>query len=321
VSDLLWSGVIGYAPQVPNGNCTIRTPFVPTGLLSLKAFADRAGLDCTIAVTEVNRLVNGGLAPDAEDFHSRLARAICTDDTEFVGLMTDADSLHHSVAIATEIKSAFPRTQVCLGGPAATPLAAKLLSRFECIDFVVRGEGEETLVELLRCLGMNAQLFDIKGLTLRHDGKVVATPDRPVLPTLDSLPVPAFEAYDMAGGAALYLDVGRGCPFKCTFCSTAPFWKRAFRMKSIGRIIQEMALVRDRYGINHINFSHDLFTGNMRWVERFCEDLAAANLMMTWSCSTRTDLIDGKLLERMAGAGCVEIYYGIDSGSQESRPR
>ena len=123
----------------------------------------------------------------------------------------------------------------------------------------------------------------------------------------------------MAGGADLYLDVGRGCPFKCTFCSTAPFWKRAFRMKSIGRIIQEMALVRTRYGINHINFSHDLFTGNMRWVERFCDSLAAANLMMTWSCSTRTDRIHANCWRGWPGPDAVEIYYGIDSGSAKNQ--
>src|SRR5207253_2396087 len=100
-----------------------------------------------------------------------------------------------------------------------------------------------------------------------------------------------------------------------------PFWKRRYRMKSTERILEEMRLVRERYGRRHLNFSHDIFTCDRSWTLSFCERLTAARLGMTWTCSTRTDVIDPELLAATAQAGCVEIYYGIESGSQEGQKR
>ncbi len=154
----------------------------------------------------------------------------------------------------------------------------------------------------------------MRGLTWRDNVGIRTNPPRSVVADLDTLPLPAFEAYDTSRGA-LYLDVGRGCPYACQFCATAPFWQRAYRMKSYGRILEEMRLVRDRFGRTHANFSHDIFTFRADWTREFCRRLASERLGMTWTCSTRTDIMELDLLPLMADAGCVEIYYGIESGS------
>lgn len=291
--------------------------FVPMGLLCLKAMIDATDLGVETKIVEVNSLINAGRIPDSDDFFVRLGECMLESGDDLVGLMTDADSLHHTICLAEQIKRLSPRTQICLGGPTASPLARKLLECNDCIDMVVRGEGELTLAELVTRLSRGRKPDGVLGVTWRDGESIVDNPGRHPVDDLDTLPVPAFEAFDMAAGAPLYMDVGRGCPFACRFCSTAPFWQRNFRMKSIDRIVHEMNIVRDRYGRQHVNFSHDLFTANRGWVERFCARLVEERLGVTWTCSSRTDVIDEALLERMAEAGCVEIYYGIETGAPE----
>jgi radical SAM superfamily enzyme YgiQ (UPF0313 family) len=292
--------------------------FVPVGLLSLKAMADRECTNADIRVIELNGLINAGEIRNDDRFHNRLVDAIWRDGDEFAGLMTDADSLPHTILIAQCIKQRDPRIRVCLGGPASSPIASLILDRFPFVDFVARGEADTTLVELMQALDRNRPPENVRGLSWRHDGRILDNPDRP-LADVNELPIPAFDAYNMESGAPLYLDVGRGCPFRCRFCATAPFWGRRYRMKSIERILAELTLVRDRYGRRHVSFSHDIFTVDRKWTLMFCDRLIAENLDMTWSCSTRTDVIDPAMLDRLGQAGCVEIYYGIETGSQATQ--
>jgi radical SAM superfamily enzyme YgiQ (UPF0313 family) len=290
--------------------------FVPVGLLSLKSVLDRAGQGIDTRVIELNSLINKGRIRNDGDFYDHVVDAILDDGDDFVGLMTDADSLPHTVLTARRIKDRSPRTRVCLGGPASSPISDLLIDRFPFIDYIVRGEGEYTFSELLAALQQERELDHVAGLTWRKAGEAVLNADRPVIENLDELPIPAFEAFDMSPTTALYLDVGRGCPFKCRFCATAPFWSRKYRMKSTDRILQEMKLLRDRYSRTHINFSHDIFTCDRKWTMAFCDRLIQESTGVEWTCSTRTDTIDEETLERMAAAGCVEIYYGIEAGSQ-----
>ncbi|MDI1286530.1 MAG: radical SAM protein [Reyranella sp.] len=290
--------------------------FVPVGLLSLKASCDAAHPMLSVNVTELNTLINAGAIPNDDDFYDHVAQTVIGGGDDVVGLMTDADSLHHTMAIARRVKARAPRALVGLGGPAVTPIAQTVLKRFEAVDFIVRGEGEETFPQLLGAFGSNGSFADILGLTWRQGDTVHHNADRRVMEDLDRLPIPDFAAYNRTAEAALYLDVGRGCPFKCAFCATAPFWERRYRMKSIPRILEEMRLLRDGWGRRHFNYSHDIFTCDNKWTHAFCGAMKTANLGVTWTCSTRTDVIDPELLAHMAEAGCVEIYYGIETGSQ-----
>jgi radical SAM superfamily enzyme YgiQ (UPF0313 family) len=304
-------------PEVAPGDTPSMIEFVPLGLLSLKAAADAAGVGSGVRVTEVNGLVNSGAVANDGAFFENLADAVLRPGDDVLGLMTDADSLHHTVALAEVVKARSPHTQVWLGGPASTPIASEMLATFPALDAIVRGEGEATFVELLEAELDGRPPREVAGVTWRDGAEIVHNPDRPIVRDLDTLPLPAYDAYDVEAGADLYLDVGRGCPFKCDFCATAPFWDRTYRMKSIDRIVSEMVSIRDRFGRTHVNFSHDIFTANRRWTARFCDRLIDDPIGVTWTCSTRTDISTPELLEKMAAAGCVEIYYGIESGSPD----
>lgn len=307
----------GMNPDIGGGDPMPMLSFVPVGLLSLKAYADQFDLGADIRVAELNGMINAGQIPNDDRFYEHVVDTILAEDDDFVGLMTDADSLHHTVILAERVKARRPDVQVCLGGPASSPMASLLLETFPFLDYVVRSEGEETFVELIEYLKGKRKADGILGLTWRDGERVVHNPERHLEDDLDRIPIPAFDAYDMMAGAALYLDVGRGCPFKCAFCATAPFWKRRYRMKSIERIVEEAVLVRDVYKRNQVNFSHDIFTCDRAWTLEFCQYLIDNPLHMEWTCSTRTDIITPDVLEKLAEAGCVEIYYGIETGSQE----
>ncbi len=291
--------------------------FVPIGLLSLKAACDAGHVTEAVRVTELNTLINSGEIPNDDDFYDNIAQTVLKGGADIVGLMTDADSLHHTLAFAMRVKDRAPYTCLGLGGPAVSPIASRILERFPAVDFIVRGEGEVTFPEFVSALKTGGPFGDIPGLTWREGGVIHHNPDRSVIEDLDLLPIPDFAAYAANTEAALYLDVGRGCPFKCAFCATAPFWKRRYRMKSIQRILQEMQILRQLWGRTHFNYSHDIFTYDATWTHRFCAAMIAANLGVTWTCSTRTDVIQPELLQHMADAGCVEIYYGIETGSQD----
>jgi radical SAM superfamily enzyme YgiQ (UPF0313 family) len=289
--------------------------FVPVGLLSLKAALDQALPGAETRVIELNGLINEGRIRNDSDFYDHIVDAILRDGDDLAGFMTDADSLPHTILTARRVKERSPQTRICIGGPASSPVSHLLIERFPFVDYIVRGEGDQTFPELIAALQQGREPDHVPGVTWRKADAAVLNADRPVIENLDDLPLPAFEAFHMSPDSALYLDVGRGCPFKCRFCATAPFWSRKYRMKSTDRIIWEMTLLRDRYQRTHVNFSHDIFTCDRKWTLAFCDRLIQEDLGVEWTCSTRTDIIDAEVLERMGAAGCVEIYYGIEAGS------
>jgi len=125
-------------PDMGGGDPIPMLSFVPVGLLSLKAYADHLDLGADIRVTELNGLINAGKIPNDDEFYEHLVDAILSPDDDFVGLMTDADSLHHTVLTAQRVKSRRPDVKVCLGGPASSPMSSLLLNTFPFIDYILR---------------------------------------------------------------------------------------------------------------------------------------------------------------------------------------
>ena len=144
---------------------------------------------------------------------------------------------------------------------------------------------------------------------------MICNPSSPIIEDLDQLPVPAYDCYPIRELelAAIRVEAGRGCPFSCTFCSTASFFGRSYRLKSTARLLAEMDGLNSIYGFNVFKLNHDLFTVNRKKVVEFCHAMLERDY--TWSCSARVDCVDPDLLELMWEAGCRDIYFGIESGS------
>jgi len=295
----------------------------PVGILSLAAVLEAKALQP--AVVDLNRVYYEWLRDsnrDKSDFCSFAGSYFAARDFDFFGFSTVCSSYPLTLRIAAEVKRAHPKSVVVLGGPQASVVDVPTMRAFPSIDLVVRGEAEQTLPELVDALGGGRSLAAVPGLTFRRQNEIVRNPDAPLVLDLDALPFPAFHLFpDVRHCRHFPLELGRGCPFSCTFCSTNDFFRRRFRLKSPAHMIAEMRRVRQTYGINSFELVHDMFTVDRKRVVEFCEALLEAGRQnpedsFIWGCSARTDCVDEDLIALMSRAGCRGIFFGIETGSR-----
>jgi len=291
----------------------------PIGILSLAAVVEARGT--TPRILDLNRLHFEHSWPSRHqyrrvDFCSFTVGKLSSFELDVVGLSTMCSTYPLSLRIARELKRARPWVTIVLGGPQASVVDTLTLDAFPFVDVVVRGEAEETFPRVLDALEGKDQLKDVPGITFRDHGKVIRNPNAPVVADLDSLPLPAFHLYPgMEKGRYIPLEIGRGCPFSCTFCSTNDFFRRRFRLKSPSRCLEQMTFLSQAYGITRFDLIHDMFTVDRRRVVDFCEAFLRSGKGFTWNCSARTDCVDDDLVALMSKAGCRGIFFGIETGS------
>jgi radical SAM superfamily enzyme YgiQ (UPF0313 family) len=293
------------------------------GLLSLVSVARCGGVEADIfdpKLALVRGLLqwNGTLYEDA-------ASLILERRPDVIGFTALGCNFHCVVQIAREIHRRRPALPLLLGGPHASILHREILERLPYFIAIARHEAEETLLPLLAALGSD-RIADVPGVSWRRaDGQVVCNVGTPKIEDLDTLPVPAFDHQALEGRnlSSIRVEAGRGCPFSCSFCSTASFFGRSYRLKSPARLAAEMDLLAEHHGFGVFKLNHDLFTVSRRKVLEFCEEIASRSYR--WACSARVDCVDADLLEAMQAAGCRSIYFGIETGSeavqQSSRKR
>jgi radical SAM superfamily enzyme YgiQ (UPF0313 family) len=252
----------------------------------------------------------------------RFRRLIEIAEPKILGISTHTETYLSGLECARIAKSARPDLPVVTGGPHCTVMYEEVAQE-DCVDYVVRGEGEQTMLELadylIRGLGDPAE---IKGLAFRQSGSVRATPDRPFIKDPDSLPFPdrgllPLECYTFPGNV---LTSRGGCPFNCDFCAVNNIWQGRRRFRRPERVVEEVKQVIDQFGVDGIAFADDTFTLNRGHTLRLCEllkDMTRTGGGVSWSCSTRADLVDRELLQEMVDAGCHSIQYGVEAGSQE----
>jgi radical SAM superfamily enzyme YgiQ (UPF0313 family) len=289
------------------------------GILSLAAVLEARG--DTPAIVDLNRAyldytaLAGGA--DAGGFAEAAASLVTARDAEVCGFSSICSSYPLTIRIASAVKAMRPRTTVLLGGPQASVVDMSTLTAFPFVDLVLRGEAERTLPLLLDELESGRRLERVLGLSWRHGSEAHRNPNAPVIEDLDSLPSPAYHlTRELLGAKTAALELGRGCPFACTFCSTNDFFRRNFRLHSPERLLHDMRAIAAEYQISDFTLVHDMFTVNRRRVAAFCEAMIASREGFTWSCSARTDCIDDALLELMARGGCRSIFFGVETGSR-----
>ncbi len=237
------------------------------------------------------------------------------DNVLFVGFATVCGTIPRTLSLARELRWRHPTIPIVFGGPDASSHPQILLQAYSFIDAVVVGEAEGVLADLLHSLRV-CEWKSRPGLYFRDNanGDFLGATDIVDLTKIDPVD---YSNYPLGlKDECVALDVGRGCPFSCTFCSTNNFFRRNFRMKPTERIIEEVvAILRNPY-VRKIEFVHDMFTINRKLVVEICRTITDMKLLFEWTCSSRTDSVDRELLELMHNAGCSHIYFGIDTGSE-----
>jgi anaerobic magnesium-protoporphyrin IX monomethyl ester cyclase len=198
------------------------------------------------------------------------------------------------------------------------------------VDYVLLGEGDESLVELIQYLnrkGAKNTKEDIKSIAYLENGQVVKTLPRPVIRDLDALPFPAWDLVDRAQYAQIWraqhgyfsmnLVTTRGCPFHCNWCAK-PIWGQRYNVRSPQNVVQEMLWLQREFQPDHIWFMDDIMGINDKWIEEFADELQKHNLRIPFKSLNRADLLlRGKTIPALASAGAQIVWIGAESGSQK----
>ncbi len=243
----------------------------------------------------------------------------------------------HVGALVRAIATRLPGTPIILGGEHATAVWEYLLATYPEVTVCVLGEGEVTAVELAEWLDGKRALDSIAGIAIRTSTGPQRTQERPRLRQIEKLPRPAWhrfplEAYFARGlcgqgdryiGRSLPIVATRGCPFRCTFCSSASMWTTRYVLRPVTDVADEIQGHVERYGVSNVDFE-DLSPFVKRdWILEFCRELSRRGLGITFQLpvGTRSEALDREVLQAMSNAGCKAVRYAPESGSPQTIAR
>lgn len=259
----------------------------------------------------------------------RIIQRVRESGARFVGITLFTVGVHSAMDIASRLKKLDPQIKIITGGPHISSMAKVTLERFDVIDVAVLKEGDYILGKLLRAFRLQQDLNSIEGIMFRDgDGNLIQTKPAPQIQDMDSLPDPAWDllprfpwAYPSAifnypRGPVATMATSRGCPHACNFCDNSVFGQK-IRSMSPPRIFQQMKKLYYDFGVRHIFFVDDLFVFHRNHIKQLTDLLIGEQMDLTWNCAARIEILNPDLLARMKKAGCWEISFGLESGSDE----
>jgi len=254
-----------------------------------------------------------------------------------VGISCLTEQRMSAFKLADIVKKIDKDIMVVVGGHHASYMYRQVLEKYESVDIVVIGEGEETMIEIVsRLKKKNHKLDGIKGIAYRKGGKIIFNGCREPIKDLDTVPFPLYDEYDLdvyrehenfknitIGGKKIKdmksatIITSRGCPFKCQFCSSSVFWGRRWRFRSAENVLDEIELLNKRYKVTHFNIEDDAFTIDKKRTKEICEGMIKRRLKVAWTCTTRITSLSSDLVKIMKDSGCYLVAVGVESGSQK----
>jgi anaerobic magnesium-protoporphyrin IX monomethyl ester cyclase len=239
-----------------------------------------------------------------------------------IGINCCAATSRAAAIIAAKTKELNRETTVIIGGSHPTLIGRSAL--LDCnIDIVVKGEGEQSIIDLLNQIQGDKKLEAVKGIIFKRENSIVETPNREPIANLDSLKFPHkyakkvlldFEKYPLSAFNAILAT--RGCPHNCFFCESKAVFGRKPRFRSPTNVTSEINSLR-RKGLNSFEFIDDTFGINKEYLSDLCQKIVEECPKIKWICNTRVDLIDEKTVKLMKKAGCAQIAIGLESGNNE----
>lgn len=285
------------------------TPSPPLGLAFLAAVLEDAGIEVQILDLVVYPYTK-----------EQLARTLKTFDPQFVGATAVTMNFNHAAGVIRDVKAIAPDILTVMGGPHVTFCAHETLETCPEIDFIVLGEGEETLLELVRAYQESSPWSGIKGIAYHERGRPVLTAPREPIQNIDNLPEPARHLIPLGRYRALGLPISmttsRGCPFKCIFCVGRKMVGARVRYRDPQKVVDELAYL-STLGFHQINIADDLFTASKKHCMAVCDEIIRRKLKIQWTSFARVDTVSRPVLERMKQAGCTAVSFGVESGSPE----
>lgn len=262
---------------------------------------------------------------DMAESRQKVLPKLIKSDIDLVGISATSFTATRAFGIIEKIKSLNKTVITVMGGPHTTIALGDVLRQCASIDYAVYGEGELTLVELVRLLKLQPnpsqhQLASVKGLIFRSEGDIVVNPPRPWITDLDKLAFPAFHLFNMNRYQTYPLLTSRGCPHHCIYCAVGAIWGRRVRFRSVTNIIEEIKYAQANYNWHHKSFSiqDDCLNANVHRALEFCERLIHDKIDITWGCpGIRADNMPLELAMKMKMAGCRSVSIGVESADPQ----
>ncbi len=261
----------------------------------------------------------------------------CIDEVKefaphIVGLSCYTSTYPKAQRLTRQLKAMLPDSIFICGGVHATAKPVETLRELE-VDYLVYAEGERTIARLVRLIeaGGTEGFDEIKGLYYRKDGEIHFTGPPDLIQDLDSIPFPArhllnFDSYlvppGMIRGYAMErvttIFTSRGCPYPCVYCASSIVLGKKVRRRSVANVVAELESLVASYGIQGFYICDDLVTADRSWMVDFSRELTEKKLGLRWACQARVDCVDEEMLVLMKKAGCIQLDFGVESGSDKT---
>jgi anaerobic magnesium-protoporphyrin IX monomethyl ester cyclase len=295
----------------------IMRPYPPLGILYISAYLEQQGIENNVYDTTFSSRV---------DFNNYLIE----QKPVFIGIYVNLMTKLNVLASISFIKEKLPRTKIILGGPEVHHSAENFL---RCgADFIVIGEGEETMLELVQSVTRagSAKEVDsfknIDGIAFLDNNTFVKTNEREKIKDINELTIPnrkkinlhlyldAWKKYH--GKNAISVSTMRGCPYTCKWCSRAVYGL-SYRRRSPEKVVEELEFIKKEYNPDTLWFVDDVFTISHKWLKGFAEELKKKDVLIPYECITRADRMNEEVITLLKETGCFRVWIGAESGSQK----
>ncbi|MEM2561963.1 MAG: radical SAM protein [Candidatus Bathyarchaeia archaeon] len=296
-------------PPYPVG-AHVHAPFISLGILYLASVLRREDFD--VSVIDCQAL---GVSYDY------VAKKLLKERPDIVGITSTTLTYKPALRLARIAKAARNDCLVVLGGCHVTFWDTQALNECQSVDVIVRKEGELTMLDIAERIQVGDGLDNVLGITFRRNGEIIRNPDRPYIENLDELPFPAHDLLPIdhlrrTGGLIFPVMTSRGCIFWCEFCTAVRMFGRKYRARSPRNIADELELLENEYSAEEVAFCDDLFTLDQERTRKLCMEIIRRGMKLKWTCGTRVDMVSRDLLQLMKKAGCIGVWFGVESGSQ-----
>lgn len=288
----------------------IMRPYPPLGILYISSFLKERGISTQVFDTTFSS-------------KEELIKSIEENKPDILALYTNLMTKLNVLTIIDEVKSSFPKIKIILGGPDVTYNIENYLEAGS--DFIVIGEGENTMYELACSLRDNQDADEVNGIAYLKDGNVHKTAARVKQKEIDSLPIPDRDSIDVGkylstwkdhhGMSTLNVSTQRGCPYTCKWCSTAVYGQ-SYRRRSPKNVALELKEIKEKYNPDSIWFVDDVFTVSHKWLSEMADELDKHDIHIPFECISRADRMNTEVIKILKRMGCFRIWIGAESGSQ-----
>jgi len=293
----------------------VTSAWPPLGMLYIAGILVREGIEVSILDQAIKNVSI-----------DQSIRWVKKENPDIVGFSVCGSSAREAFKVTSIVKKEMPDTKIVLGNYHATFNAERILKKYPSVDVIVRGEGEYTCLDLVKCLEKKHPLKEVEGITFRNNREIVSTPDRPLIKNINELPFPDRSLMNAEYTSLIHgvraatkrfttVVSSRGCPFQCAFCGCRKFARGVWRPRSVENIMKELEYLKSE-GYEQFLFVDDNFTLNTKRVVKLCHSMRKENLNMEWFCDSRVDNVSYDMFREMVKAGCKILYFGIESANQ-----